>query len=89
MLPLECGDEVSKNSKAGRSKLNSIPAMSIANIFNIKAEDKKKREELAVKQSEKLCDELCNSYKFVVNYGVFEANFEWLPLEVNRKRNFR
>lgn len=28
-------------------------------------------------------DELCNSYKFVVNYGVFEQNFEWLPIEVN------
>lgn len=33
-------------------------------------------------EEERLREEMCNSYRFLVNYGVFESNFEWLPFEV-------
>lgn len=83
MLPLECeGKAVTKSRVAGRSSLNSIPTINLADIFNLKSEQKMK-EEIAVEKSDNLCEALCNSYKFVVNYGVFEANYEWMPLEVS------
>lgn len=82
----ESAEQVSeKNHGKGRSSINSIPPPKIENLFTTslkigavaKSEDEKVPEE-----SENIRNELCNAYRFVVNYGVFEPNFEWLPHEV-------
>lgn len=90
MSSLEREEEVTTKKKtAGRSSLHSIPPVNLKDIFNCKPEESKKVEAV-VEQSENLCDVLCNSYKFVVNYGVFEANFEWMPFEVRKlSRHYR
>lgn len=80
MKPLEnIETESSKKLRAkGRSSIKAIPAPDPKIIYK-KKEIKKKEPEIV---DETLSDVLCNSYKFVVNYGVFESNFEWLPCEV-------
>lgn len=65
--------------KKCRSSITSIPAVDPKKILS-KLNEKKAPE--PEEKNESLCDSLCNSYKFVVNYGVFEPNFEWLPCEV-------
>lgn len=75
-----------KPKKVGRSSVGTIPTPDPSVIYNPKPVAKKKIPVEVPKESEKLCKELCSSYKFVVNYGVFEPNFEWLPSEV-RKAN--
>lgn len=74
-----------KSRGAGRRSLSSIPAPDPSIIFNQKAAAKVKKtppppEPPKVKS---LCDILCNAPKLVVNYGVFEPNFEWMPFEVS------
>lgn len=81
MLPLEvCEKNLPK--KHGRTSLSSIPPINPSIIYNQKREVQEKTENEI--ESESLGDKLCNSYKFVVNYGVFEPNFEWLPEEVTK-----
>lgn len=62
----------------GRSSLSSIPLPKIVNLYAIvnKSIDKKDDDDKVTKESENLCDQLCNGFRFVVNYGVFEPNFE-------------
>lgn len=81
MMPLQnSGTESTKKRQTkGRSSIAAIPPPDPKIIFTKK--EGKKKEEPEVK-TETLNDELCNSFKFVVNYGVFESNFEWLPCEV-------
>jgi FMN-dependent NADH-azoreductase len=69
-----------------RTSINSIPLPDINQILKQKFEPKEeesKEEIKKVDEKTELCGELCSSYKFVVNYGVFEQNFEWLPQEVS------
>lgn len=80
MTPLETQEKSEKIIKAGRSSFSSIPPVDLSKVLSQRAQQK--NVEPIVPQIENLCDSLCNSYKFVVNYGVFEPNFEWLPLEV-------
>ncbi|CRK86973.1 CLUMA_CG000786, isoform A [Clunio marinus] len=69
--------------KTGRSSISSIPPPNPVIVRSSKENSaKNKALEEATKKSENLCDVLCNSYKFVVNYGVFESNFEWMPCEI-------
>lgn len=70
----------------GRCSFFSIPPPKLNNIYKqITTIQKKSKEEILIeKKKESLADELCNAYRFVVNYGVFEANFEWLPNEVSK-----
>jgi hypothetical protein len=82
MLPLENADKSIKVKKAGRSSLGAIPPADLSMIFKPKPAVLKEPE-APKKEIESLGDILCNSYKFVVNYGVFEPNFEWLPCEVS------
>lgn len=79
MLPLEVCDK-NLPKKYGRTSLSSIPPINPSIIYNQRREVQEKSENEI--ESESLGDKLCNSYKFVVNYGVFEPNFEWLPEEV-------
>lgn len=81
MLPLENRDE-SPPKKHGRLSIGSIPPIDPSIIYTQKRAVQKKTENQTT-ESESLGDVLCNSYKFVVNYGVFEPNFEWLPEEVS------
>jgi hypothetical protein len=68
----------------GRCSFFSIPPPKLDNIYKqITTIQKKSKEEEQKEKEESLNDELCNAYRFVVNYGVFEANFEWLPNEVS------
>lgn len=83
-MPLESKEEPKKARAVGRSSLSSIPPINLSNIFNYKPEQKIVE---VTQKSETLCDALCNSYKFVVNYGVFEPNFEWMPCEVKKKED--
>lgn len=91
MMPLEA-DEATKPvpNRSIRSSLSAIPAPNLATILAKKLEEVKKCEdevEVEVGENETLRNLMCNGYKFVVNYGVFEPNFEWLPCEVkNEKR---
>lgn len=74
-----------RKTSAGRTSLNAIPTVDPATINAPKPEVKpqtKDKGEVPT-EVEAVGDELCNSYKFVVNYGVFEQNFEWLPIEVS------
>lgn len=66
----------------GRTSIAAIPPPDPTVPFVRKTEEKKEDEKIVVNENEKLCSELCSSYKFVVNNGVFEQNFEWLPCEV-------
>lgn len=80
-------EESDKTPGRGRSSINSIPMPTLQDVYTttlIKAEAEL---EASVKKEEpkkeaNLNDELCNAFRFVVNYGVFEPNFEWLPHEV-------
>lgn len=83
MKPLESAESPQRLRVVGRSSISSIPPPDPALIYTLKRESDTKSDGSASKKSETLSDALCNSYKFVVNYGVFEANFEWLPCEVN------
>lgn len=86
MKPLEKEESPQEVRKSGRSSFSSIPPPDLSVIFKKKTKQKTIEVVEEVKpQSENLIHELCNSYKFVVNYGVFEPNFEWLPLEVSEK----
>lgn len=70
----------------GRSSLNSIPLPKMEQIYTAaltRPESPKDDKKDPIKtECEQLRNELCSAYKFVVNYGVFEPNFEWLPNEV-------
>lgn len=68
----------------GRSSFFSIPPPKLDNIYRqIFTEQKFTKEEVEEqKKKDDLATELCNAYRFIVNYGVFESNFEWLPNEV-------
>lgn len=71
----------------GRSSLNSIPLPSLQDVYTTTLLKAEAAIEASIKKEEPkeevvLCNELCNAYRFVVNYGVFEPNFEWLPHEV-------
>ena len=81
MKPLESEEKPQKKRSAGRPSLTSIPSVDLSALL---AQRKKTPEkvEIVADESEDLRNVLCNSYKFVVNYGVFEQNFEWLPMEV-------
>lgn len=82
-------EENEKIHGRGRSSINAIPLPTIEAIYTaaiVKAEsapviDNKKKNE-SKSECEILRNELCSAYKFVVNYGVFEPNYEWLPHEV-------
>lgn len=80
-MPLETEENHQKKRGTGRPSLTSIPPVDLSLILTQKKKVSDKNE-IVVNESESLCDVLCNSYKFVVNYGVFEQNFEWLPMEV-------
>lgn len=82
MKPLESEENLQRRRAIGRSSLSSIPPADLKTIFAPKKPVEQKIAENPPKESEVLCDALCNSYKFVVNYGVFEPNFEWMPCEV-------
>lgn len=75
----------------GRSSLSAIPPPKIEQIYNNAAQQKSNNEmESYAKvedENEKIRNELCNAYKFLVNYGHFEPNFEWLPMEVSKSPN--
>lgn len=74
----------------GRCSFFSIPPPKLDKIYQqIATTQKKSKEEVAKEKEETLADELCNAYRFVVNYGVFEANFEWLPNEVREIESAR
>lgn len=84
------GEASAKKSRvAGRSSLSAIPAPDPSIIFNQKAAAKVKKtpppESVTPPKVLSLCDILCNAPKLVVNYGVFEPNFEWMPFEVSGK----
>jgi hypothetical protein len=78
--------EQSQERVRGRSSFFSIPPPKLDNIYRqITTVQKFSKEELdEQKKKEDLATQLCNAYRFVVNYGVFEANFEWMPNEVKR-----
>lgn len=80
MEPLKKIEKAEESRKFGRSSISSIPPVDLSMVLKQKPIEKKVVQE--VKQQSGLCDELCNAYKFVVNYGVFEPNYEWLPFEV-------
>jgi hypothetical protein len=82
MMCLETSEKSEKSRKSGRSSINAIPPPDPAIIFSPKPVVKA-QEATVTNESENLCDSLCNSFKFVVNYGVFEPNFEWMPCEVS------
>lgn len=84
MKPLESEQTLQRRRVVGRSALSSIPPPDPKNMFAPKKQVEQKIAEDPPEESEALCDVLCNSYKFVVNYGVFEPNFEWMPCEVKR-----
>jgi hypothetical protein len=86
MEDLRVTDKSEHSKGSGRTSLISIPPPRIhaLNPFNKSDEVKKEKSgENVLNKSDNLCDLLCNSYKFVVNYGRFEPNFEWLPHEVS------
>lgn len=83
MMPLERAESPQRRRVVGRSSISAIPPPPPDIIFSPRSESDNKG--AVTKRSESLCDVLCNSYKFVVNYGVFEPNFEWLPCEVHNK----
>lgn len=91
MVNLERTEEdasAKKSRAAGRSSLSSIPPPDPAIIFNQKAAAKVKKEPPPPEPEtppkvKSLCDILCSAPKLVVNYGVFEPNFEWMPFEVS------
>jgi hypothetical protein len=91
MSTLETADHpyAIKPKKVGRSSVGAIPPPDPSVMYNPKPVVKKEIPVVATKESEKLCKLLCDGYKFVVNYGVFEPNFEWLPSEVRRCMFFR
>lgn len=74
------------HEKKERCSFFSIPPPSLENIYRQITTTQKKNmdEEKKVKEglTTQMCNAMCNGYRFVVNYGVFEANFEWLPNEV-------
>lgn len=78
-MPLENEGTKKKKRVVARPSITSIPSVDLAMLL---AQRKKSPEksEIVVTQSESLCDVLCNSHKFAMNY--FEQNFEWLPMEV-------
>lgn len=78
------GSQKKLENPVKRSSIESIPLPDINQLL------KQKKEPIEVVESvEKVDDiaelreELCSSYKFVVNYGIFEQNFEWMPQEVS------
>lgn len=91
MMPLETDEATNPTkSRSTRSSLSSIPPANLANIFAKKLQEVKKCEveaevEVEPGENETLRNNMCNGYKFVVNYGVFEPNFEWLPCEVTKR----
>jgi hypothetical protein len=73
-----------------RCSFFSIPPPKLDKIYQqILTIQKKSKEEVEKEKEETLADELCNAYRFVVNYGVFESNFEWLPNEVREIESAR
>lgn len=72
-------------SSSPRSSINSIPLPDLQQIakFAKARRGSKEKVEQIIDERELLRGELCSAYKFVVNYGVFEQNFEWLPQEVS------
>lgn len=77
--------EKSKNPSP-RSSIDSIPLPDLKLIAKYAAQRRgsKEKVEKIIDERQELRDELCSAYKFVVNYGIFEQNFEWLPQEVSR-----
>lgn len=80
-------EESDKTPGRGRSSINSIPMPTLQDVYTTTLMKAEAELEASVKKEEpiketKLNDELCNAFRFVVNYGVFEPNFEWLPHEV-------
>lgn len=68
-----------------RSSIGSIPLPDLKLIAKLLEERRNSKESVMpiVDEKMELNGEMCNAYKFVVNYGVFEQNFEWLPQEVS------
>lgn len=85
MVELRSSDN-NDHEKKERCSFFSIPPPSLENIYKQITTTQKKtiEEEKKVKEglTTQMCNSMCNGYRFVVNYGVFEANFEWLPNEV-------
>ena len=81
MMPLQKTEtkNLEKRPIKKRSSIAAIPAPDLKLILSKPIEKKKEEPE---DKSENLCSSLCSSFKFVVNYGIFEQNFEWLPCEV-------
>jgi len=80
-------EESDKTPGRGRSSINSIPMPTLQDVYTTTLMKAEAELEASVKKEEpikeaSLNDELCNAFRFVVNYGVFEPNFEWLPHEV-------
>ena len=80
-------EESDRNPGRDRSSFSSIPMPSLQDVYTTTLLKAEAALEASIKKEEPkeevtLRDELCNAYKFVVNYGVFEPNFEWLPHEV-------
>lgn len=77
----------SKKNSSPRSSISSIPLPDLKQIAKFAKERRGSKENLEpiqpIDEREMLRGELCSAYKFVVNYGVFEQNFEWLPEEVS------
>ena len=84
MMPLQKAEtnNLEKRPKKGRSSIAAIPAPDPKLVYKKPIE---KKIEVPEEESENLCSSLCDSFKFVVNYGIFEQNFEWLPCEVKLK----
>lgn len=68
-----------------RNSIDSIPLPDLKLIVQLAKERRNSKEIVVpiVDEKQQLSSELCNAYKFVVNYGIFEQNFEWLPQEVS------
>ena len=84
--------EKMEQKKKERCSFFSIPPPSLQNIYRQITTTQKKNMDLEKKVKEgittEICNSMCNAYRFVVNYGVFESNFEWLPNEVKFMKAF-
>ncbi|KAG5685076.1 hypothetical protein PVAND_014277 [Polypedilum vanderplanki] len=81
----EVNKDENKERGKGRSPISSIPLPTIEQVYcNAlqKNDNEKKIEEENKSENEVLRNEMCNAYKFLVNYAYFEPNFEWLPMEL-------
>lgn len=85
MEELKNSEKIDQKKKE-RCSFFSIPPPSLQNIYRQITTTQRKTMDLEKKVKEgittQMCNAMCNSYRFVVNYGVFESNFEWLPNEV-------